>query len=203
MTLAHMFVKCLRAPYVTSGHSADLYAEKQGSTLYLYFQCSNGAEDWLNNLDFPVRALQAADGKCLFAHRGLARVVEALLPRMRKAASDGTVESAVTVGYSHGAALAVLCHGYLWRAFPPLREHLTGYGFGCPRVLWGRIPNAGVWESFTVIRNLNDVVTHVPPAFLGYRHVGRLLEIGEKGRYSPTDAHRPENILRELMAYGG
>lgn len=200
MTLTHLFIKCLRAPYVTYRHSADLYAEKQGSTLYLYFQCSNGTEDWLNNLDFPVKALQTADGKCLFAHRGFVRVFDALLPRIREEASRSEVRSAVTVGYSHGAALAVLCHGFFWQTYPLLRPRLTGYGFGCPRVLWGRIPHAACWDRFTVIRNLNDIVTHVPPALLGYRHVGRLLEIGERGKYSPTDAHRPENILRELMA---
>jgi len=54
------------------------------------------------------------------------------------------------------------------------------------------------WERFTVIRNLDDLVTHMPPAVLGFSHVGELLEIGEKGRYSRVDAHRPENILAEL-----
>ena len=200
MTLAHLFTKCLHAPYVTARRSADFYAEKQGSTLYLYFQCSNGAEDWMNNLDFPVKALRTSGGSFLFAHRGFLRVFDAVLPRVREAASDPSVRGAISVGYSHGAALAVLCHGYLWQTFPRLRESLRGYGFGCPRVLWGRIPRRECWEAFTVIRNLNDVVTHVPPALLGYRHVGRLLEIGERGRYSPVDAHRPENILRELIA---
>ncbi|MBR6782209.1 MAG: hypothetical protein IKM33_03315 [Clostridia bacterium] len=202
MTLARLFRKCLHAPYVTSSNSADLYVEKQGSTLYFYFQGSDGAEDWLNNLDIPVKALQMADGEYLFAHRGFVRVFGALLPRIREAASDSSVRSVFVVGFSHGAALAVLCHGYLWQTVSPLRGHLTGYGFGCPRVLWGRIPHKEIWESFTVVRNLNDVVTHVPPAFLGYRHVGKLLEIGEKGKYSPVDAHRPENILRELIIYG-
>ncbi len=202
MTLAHLFTKCLRAPYVTARHSADLYVEKQGSTLYLFFQCSNGAEDWMNNLDFPVRALRTPSGRCYFAHRGFVRVFEAVLPRIREAASDKAVREAVTVGYSHGAALAVLCHGFLWQTYPLLRAHLKGYGFGCPRVLWGRLPREVSWDTFTVIRNLNDVVTHVPPALLGYRHVGKLLEIGERGKYSPVDAHRPENILRELISYG-
>ena len=202
MTLAHLFTKCLHAPYVTGRRGADLYVERQGSTLYLYFQCSNGARDWLNNLDFPVRAFACEDGKCLYAHRGFARVFEAVIPAVEEAASDSAVRAAVTVGYSHGAALVVLCHGYLWHNHPPLRGRLTGYGFGCPRVLWGRIPHREIWDSFTVIRNLNDIVTHVPPACWGYRHVGHTLQIGEKGRYSSVDAHRPENILRELLTCG-
>ena len=54
------------------------------------------------------------------------------------------------------------------------------------------------WERFTVIRNVDDIVTHVPPAIWGYSHVGSMIKIGEKGKYSPVDAHRPENIMAEL-----
>ncbi len=54
------------------------------------------------------------------------------------------------------------------------------------------------WERFTVVRNLDDLVTHLPPGLLGYRHVGRLLEIGKRGQYSPVEAHLSENYLREL-----
>ena len=57
------------------------------------------------------------------------------------------------------------------------------------------------WENFTVIRNLNDIVTHVPPAILGYSHVGTVLEIGIKGRYTPIEAHYEENILAMLAEY--
>ena len=83
---------------------------------------------------------------------------------------------------------------------PDLRDTVAGYGFGAPRVIFGALPPqvAKRWEGFTVIRNIDDIVTHLPPASLGYRHVGELLEIGEKGKYSPTDAHRAENILAEL-----
>jgi hypothetical protein len=58
------------------------------------------------------------------------------------------------------------------------------------------------WERFTVIRNIDDIVTHLPPRALGYTHVGHVLEIGEKGTYSRVDAHRPENILAELKRAG-
>jgi hypothetical protein len=115
---------------------------------------------------------------------------------------DPEVRAVRIVGYSHGAALAVLCHEYLWFHRPDLRQTLTGFGYGCPRVLWG-IPTPALqkrWERFTVIRNREDIVTHLPPALFGYFHVGRMLEIGQKGTYSATDAHRPESILKELDA---
>ena len=120
------------------------------------------------------------------------------------AIGDPAIEKIVTVGYSHGAALAVLCHEYIWYHRPDLRETIEGYGFGSPRVIWGAL-TADLqkrWAGFTIIRNLDDLVTHLPPAFLGYVHVGKMLEIGEEGKYSPADAHREENILKELERGG-
>ena len=53
----------------------------------------------------------------------------------------------------------------------------------------------------TVVRNIDDIVTHLPPKILGFTHVGKMLEIGKRGKYSSVDAHRPENIMRELLEY--
>ena len=58
------------------------------------------------------------------------------------------------------------------------------------------------FSGYTVVRNLDDIVTHLPPAALGYSHVGTLLSIGERGRYSRIDAHREENIARGLSRAG-
>ena len=54
------------------------------------------------------------------------------------------------------------------------------------------------WRNFTVVRNIDDLVTHLPPASMGYRHIGKLLEIGAKGRYADWDAHKAKNIEKEL-----
>ena len=96
----------------------------------------------------------------------------------------------------------MLCHEYVWFRRPDLRETLEGYGFGCPRVFWGLRTWELMrrWERFRVIRNVDDIVTHLPPVWLGYSHVGSLLEIGERGKYTAIDAHRPQNILAELKA---
>ena len=75
-----------------------------------------------------------------------------------------------------------------------------GFGFGSPRVLWG-IPFKFItkrWEGFVVIRNIDDLVTHVPPAILGYYHPRGVYKIGKKGKYSKIDAHRDYNISEEL-----
>ncbi len=201
MKMSQLFARCLDAPYVQAADAASYYIERKGAVLYVYLQDSDGAEDWKNNLDFPARPYHKMEDTAWMAHRGFVKVWRAVEPNVAAAIADPRLQSVVTVGYSHGGALAVLCHEYVWFHKPDLRQRIEGYGFGAPRVLWGVLsPEMRArWERFTVVRNLDDLVTHLPPKALGYTHVGRLLEIGAARRYSRIDAHRSENIMRELQ----
>ena len=187
-------------PYINVENGASFAAERLGNRLQLYFEASHGTADWENNLNFPAKPYKRMEDRVWFAHRGFLRVWKSAEEHLAPMINDPAVGEIVIAGYSHGAALAVLCHEYAWFHRPGLRHRLTGYGFGCPRVIWG-IPPKERWAGFTVVRNIDDVVTHLPPAALGYTHVGHMLEIGETSRYSATDAHRPENILTELKKY--
>lgn len=100
----------------------------------------------------------------------------------------------VVVGYSHGGALAALCHECVWYNREDLREGdaLMGYGFEAPRVYAGwRMPKAlkERWKNFTVYRNKNDIVTHLPPVLFGFRHVGKMKVIGADSACGPILAH--------------
>ncbi len=201
--LYELMKECLEIPYTHVGNSADFAVRRSGHRLYIFFQDSDGGEDWKNNLDFPARAYGNIDGGSYFAHRGFVRVWEDTREHLNKYISDKTVKKIIVVGYSHGAAIALLCHECIWSLRTDLRDVQEGFGFGCPRVIWGKIGKSADerWRHFTVIRNIDDIVTHVPPALLGYTHVGRLLEIGQKGRYTAIQAHLPQNILYELKLY--
>lgn len=204
MELTVLFEKCLNANYIHTPDSGDYATERIGNTMYIYLEHSNGNEDWKNNIDFPARPYKRM-GKIVWrAHWGFLHVWKSIEPFLAEEIADPSIEKIVTVGYSHGAALAVLCHEYIWFHREDLRECIEGYGFGCPRVIWGRLTEdlKTRWCHFTVIRNLNDIVTHVPPAFLGYTHVGTMLTIGKAGNYSPVNAHRSEHILKELEKKG-
>ncbi len=203
MRLSYLFWRCITVDYTHLAEGLDYATERVGSTLYLYLESSCGSEDWLQNLDFPSAAY-LRDGKTAFyAHRGFLRAFRTLEPILAGLAARPPAVLRI-VGYSHGGALTVLSHEYVYYRFPHLRPRLFSYAFATPRVLFG--PNrAEMKERFlqlTCVRNSGDIVTHLPPALLGYYHVGRMVTVGKSGRYSPFSAHKKENILRELRLAG-
>ena len=177
---------------------ASFYVEREGGTLRIYFEWSNGKTDWLHNLNFPAKPYKRMD-KVWFVHRGFLKVWKSIEPRIQPYVYDLSVEEIEIMGYSHGAAIALLCHEYCKYNRADLVHNIHSYGFGCPRVAWGFIPKRikQRFQGFTVIRNDTDIVTHVPPKVLGFRHVGTMLHIGRDKHYNPIDAHRPESYLQE------
>ena len=197
--LLKLFEECLQTEYRETDAGGSWAYRKAGAELFIWFEHSHGIQDWISNLQFgaiPYREM-SPEWKC---HAGFLRVWKSLKPYITELIADPSIKAVRIVGYSHGAALAVLCHEYIWYHRPDLRANLFGYGFGCPRVLFGCVPPelAIRWDHFFVIRNIDDIVTHLPPRSLGFCHVGNLVTIGKVGKYSPIDAHRPESYLAEL-----
>ncbi len=199
--LTELFEECLEQEYQTEENGADWAYRRENARLTVFFQHSHGLIDWLNNMDFASAPYKDMTPRWR-CHSGFLRAWKSLMPRLEGLLLDPNIEDIRIVGYSHGAALAVLCHEYCWFRREDLREKLLGLGYGCPRVLYGCVPPelAQRWERFYVIRNIEDIVTHLPPRGFGYCHVGNLVEIGKTGRYSAIDAHRPEHYLAELKA---
>ncbi len=196
--LRELFESCLTAPYEHIRGGGSFATVRDGDLLYVFFEKSNGAEDWINNLSYHAVS-RGRIGDPWYCHEGFLRVFESILPYIEKKIGSKSVGAVVTVGYSHGAALAVLCHEYIYTEHPELRNNISGFGFGCPRVVFGTVPHEGErWRDFYMVRNIDDTVTHLPPRVLGYRHVGNMIEIGRSGKYTGFDAHRAENYISEL-----
>ena len=218
-SLYESFKECLSAEYdyVHVEESASYYVKRRGRSLTLLFQKSNGAGDWLTNFDFlpqdggsfrkgravlscglsvpktPYRHMEPAQRwRC---HRGFLRAIE---PYVAEEIRDESVTDIRIVGYSHGAAVALLCYEYVRFHRPHVR--VQGYGFGSPRVVWGKPPDAVLarFEGFTVIRNGRDLVTRLPPRFLGFRHVGDLVELDGDPRGGWIKDHTPEAYMAAL-----
>ena len=199
MKPSELFARCTDIKYTKLDAGVDVAVENSNGTLYIFFQDSDGRQDWKTNLDFPAEFYPLAG---VYAHRGFLRswkIAEGYLSHTISSSSG----SIVCAGYSLGGALALLCHGYIWHKKPELRHFCTGFGFGAPRVLWGHKneKTERIWQSFTVVRNLDDAITHLPPSALGYFHAGKVLEIGNSGAYGAFEAHKSDNILAELKKY--
>lgn len=200
MEVYELFKKCLNAPYKTVEESGSYYVEKRENALFLYFECSNGKEDWKNNFDFPIRPYRDMQDKW-YCHRGFLKVWKAIEPYVAAEIMNPEIDVIVSVGYSHGGAIAQLCHEYCKFHRPDCS--IEGFGFGSPRVLWGRI-SENVRERFSqflIIRNGRDIVTHLPPKCFGFRDVAQIVEIGVKNAYNSIAAHYPSKYEFEIIAY--
>ena len=197
--LYYLFRRCLNADYVHAKSGADYAVTRTGKTLYVFFEWSDGCLDWKNNLDFPAKA-HGRGGEAWFVHRGFLRVFESVRNEITVKVQNELkkADRIVCVGYSHGAALAGLCVEELQFQFGK-EIKISGYGFGCPRFIFGRLPAAvrARFASFVPIRNVPDIVTHLPPVLLGYSHPSKLKKIGKLGKYTPVSAHYPKSYLDE------
>ena len=57
---------------------------------------------------------------------------------------------------------------------------LVGFGFEAPRFYAGWHVKKELqerWDNFFIFRDGNDLVTHCPPAFFGFCHVGEIIKI--------------------------
>lgn len=198
-----LFEKCLGAEYIHTDKGGDYSLTVEGDTLYLLFEWSDGREDWISNFDFPAKPYKRMS-EVWFCHRGFLRVWKAMRDEIEAKVADilkahFEIAKIVCVGYSHGGALALFATedmAYLYGGAYTVK----GYGFGAPRVLWGHIPKAAKirLQAFKVIRNIPDIVTHLPPCLLGFRHVATPLKIGERRKYSPIKAHYDSAYIAEL-----
>lgn len=198
--LLSLFKQVLNVKYTTIPESgASFFYEKRGATLYIFFEHSNGTIDWRNNFDFPSKPYREMENKW-HVHRGFLRVWKSAKEYLKESIFSPDVKGIIIVGYSHGAALALLCHEFCVFHRPDIADNIFGYGFGCPRVVYGclRQQICERFKHFYVVRNCRDIVTHLPPILFGFRHVGNIIHIGKKAKYGPIDSHRPENYLAQL-----
>ena len=123
MKLSQLFYNCAYiVDYKQIGDSVN-YAfveDKNESTLYIYFEGSNSITDWVRNFMFPAKPYKDMEIPYR-VHRGFLaawKTVEDLVIAKIKELNHDTNEyiwkHIVVVGYSHGAALAGLCHECVW-----------------------------------------------------------------------------------------
>ena len=192
-----IFERVMNAKYVHLEGDASFAVQKENSKLYLLFEWSNGLNDWKNNFNFPAKPYRNMENRW-YAHRGFLKVWKIIEPHIKDIVMDSEIKEIVIAGYSHGAAIALLCHEYC--KFNRSDVSIVGYGFGCPRVIFGFVGKnvKDRFCGFTVIRNCRDIVTHLPPSVFGFRHAGKLFKIGDGENYNFIESHFAENYIEEL-----
>ena len=170
----------------------DYFVEQKENTLYICFEGSSSAEDWINNFNFFAKPYKDMKYKWR-VHRGFLRIWKAIEDRIKPYLMRDSVHHVVISGFSQGAALALLCHE--WCAFhrPDLSDkgEIEGYGFGQPRVVWGHLPKEikRRFNGFTHVVCRRDIVTHLPPCIFFFHHVGTKITVGKGFKYGPIKSH--------------
>ena len=111
-------------------------------------------------------------------HRGFKQEVDDLWPMLETALMKNE-QPLWFCGHSLGGAMATICAGrcYLSHIASNPTELFT---FGSPRVGDKRYINHVSLDHYRYVNN-NDIVTRVPPVFMGYRHCGREVYLNRDG----------------------
>ena len=113
-------------------------------------------------------------------HSGFKREVDDLWP-MLETALVGNDQSLWFCGHSLGGAMATICAGRCFLShIQSVPEEL--FTFGSPRVGDNTYINYVELTHYRFVNN-NDIVTRVPPPFLGFRHCGSEVYINRKGEF--------------------
>lgn len=213
MDIAQLFKRCNEIQYThIEPNCADFATEIIDGTLYIYFQKSNCAKDWLNNFSFWVKPYKEMETSW-YCHGGFLKVWKVIEPRIKEVfdlfyqskTAITPFDSVVIVGYSHGAAIASIAHEWVWFHYPETRNRLFGIGFGCPRIYWNWFWKFGDelrqrWKNFFPVRNSKDLVTHLPPVLFGFRHVNKILKFNFNS-FGPIKSHYQENYQSESQKF--
>jgi len=185
--LKELFRACaFDVEYQTVGNDVNYAFVEDDDTLYVFFQGSSSVTDWIRNFLFGKKPYKDMEIPYR-VHRGFLsawkEVEDIVIEKIDERDSDGEYKwnKVVVVGYSHGGALAGLCHECVWYHRPDLRDcGLIGFGFEAPRFYAGfRVKKAlrERWSNFFIVRTNNDIVTHCPPVIFKYTHVGDIIQI--------------------------
>ncbi len=179
------------------------YLRRAGPVLGVIFRGTDSAQDWHTDFTFWKKTIPYGNTESkIRVHAGFLDAYKCPHIRGRiQSMITGEVRQVRVTGHSYGAALAVLCGVDLQYNFPD--RDFEVLLFGCPRVGNRAFAKSYDKRLFKTLRveNGNDIVTKVPFACWGYRHVGTPMRIGparHPGAFSFWD-HRPKAYYASLL----
>ncbi len=169
---------CCHSCYCPDGTAYCVNVTKTRVTIV--FRGTDSKSEWASNFMFLKKVLPYGNTYSkIRVHSGfiLAYKQPCVRDKIHSLIPRGITQIVIT-GHSRGAALAVLCAVDLQYNFP--KNNIKVYLFGCPRIgnaAFARSYNRRVFDTLR-IENGNDIVTKLPPAIFGFRHVGTRVGVG-------------------------
>lgn len=185
----------LVAPEVAKiGFHTTRYFERDGAQAYLFendtdsvVTCRGTEPNEWNDIKADANATSAVAETIGRVHSGFKKEVDDLWPELQEAVMAN--ENALWfTGHSLGGAMATISAG---RCF---MEHIERwphglFTYGSPRVGDKAYINFCDVHHYRWVNN-NDIVTRVPPAWLGFRHHGKEMYLDAKGRLRKLNGWR-------------
>jgi triacylglycerol lipase len=161
------------------GFTTIKFFDKEGAQAYIFqsktdvvVACRGTQPTEFSDIEADLKAYPVIAETVSRVHNGFKTEVDELWPKIIEDLSKPAVKKKHLwfCGHSLGAAMAVIMSARCMHA-PHAGVPIELFTYGCPRVGWpGYCNSLGVAHHRWV--NNNDVVTRVPPTFLGYRHHG-------------------------------
>ncbi len=168
------------------GFDEVVFYEQDGSQAYSFINATDhviacrGTEpnEW-NDVKADLDAQTALAETVGRVHRGFKKEVDDIWPILEKALTNNKANLWFT-GHSLGGAMATICAGRCFLSHISSRPEQI-QTFGSPRVGNKRYVNNVNIDYLRWVNN-NDIVTRVPPAWLGYRHTGTMMYLNSEGK---------------------
>ena len=156
------------------------YLRQKKSLLTITFRGTDSNTDRKNNLSFWKKVVPYGNiYSKIRVHCGFLNAYKSEKIRHQiQHCITSQIKQVRIAGHSLGAATAILCAIDLQYHFPD-RDYEVAL-FGCPRIgnrAFQKSYNKRIYKTLRV-ENGNDIVTKVPPVWMGYRHVGIRIPVG-------------------------
>lgn len=176
----------VEGPLMELGFKESRFFDRDGAQAWIFrneidcvVACRGTEPNEWNDIKADVNAVAVVTETFGRVHRGFNAEVDDLWPRLEESLHDNERTLWFT-GHSLGGAMATICAG---RCFLSEIKSLPYalFTYGSPRVGDKRFVNF-VELNHTRWVNNNDIVTRVPPAWMGYRHSGQEMYFDRDGR---------------------
>lgn len=138
------------------------------------------ANEW-NDVKADANAAMAVVGSLGRVHSGFHKEVDDLWPLLEETLKTNT-RTLWFCGHSLGGAVATIC-AYRCHTSADLPDPQELHTFGSPRVGCRKYVRHAKVTHYRWVHN-NDIVTRIPPVWMGYRHGGQEIYLDRRGRIS-------------------